>query len=74
MSSFNDVVMDIIMFPVNLRSTSGLSILLHDVISLTDATSYDKSANCMGDIFKISQILNFRNSFFLNLHDANKNE
>ena len=33
--------MDIITFPENLSSTSGLSILLHGVISLRDATSYD---------------------------------
>ena len=29
------------MFPVNLYTTSGLSILLHGVNSLPDATSYD---------------------------------
>ena len=29
-------------FPVSLLTTSGLSILLHGVISLPDATSYDK--------------------------------
>ena len=29
-------------FPVNQQTTSGLSILLHGVISLPDATSYDK--------------------------------
>ena len=34
--------MEVIMFPENLQTTSGLSILLHDVISLPDATSYDK--------------------------------
>ena len=34
--------MDVITFPVNLLTTSGLSILLHGVISLSDATSYDK--------------------------------
>ena len=33
--------MDIIMFPINLQSTSGLSILLHGVILLPDVTSYD---------------------------------
>ena len=31
------------MFPENLQTTSGLSILLHGVISLPDATSYDKT-------------------------------
>ena len=31
-----------IMLPVNLSTTSGLSILLHGIISLTDATSCDK--------------------------------
>ena len=34
--------MDIITFPDNLSTTSGLSILLHDFISLPDVTSYDK--------------------------------
>ena len=34
--------MDVITFPVILLTTSGLSILLHGVISLTDATSCDK--------------------------------
>ena len=34
--------MDIIKFPENLYTTSGLSILLHGVISLPEATSYDK--------------------------------
>ena len=37
------VVMNVITFPVNLNTTSGLSILLHGVISLQDATSYDKN-------------------------------
>ena len=35
--------MDVITFPENLLSTSGLSILLHGVISLPDATSYDNA-------------------------------
>ena len=35
--------MDVIKFPVNLQTTSDLSILLHGVISLLDATSYDKA-------------------------------
>ena len=30
------------MFRENLQTTSGLSILLHGIISLPDATSYDK--------------------------------
>ena len=34
--------MDVMTFPVNLETTSDLSILLHGVISLPDATSYDK--------------------------------
>ena len=33
--------MDVITFPVNRKNTSGLQILLHGVISLPDATSYD---------------------------------
>ena len=34
--------MDVIIFPENRKTTSGLQILLHGVISLPDATSYDK--------------------------------
>ena len=34
--------MDVITFPENRLTTSGLQILLHCVISLPDATSYDK--------------------------------
>ena len=33
--------MDVITFPENLQTTNGLSILLHGVISLPDAMSYD---------------------------------
>ena len=32
--------MDVITFPINLKTTGGLSILLHGVISLPDTTSY----------------------------------
>ena len=39
----HNVVMDLITFHKNLQTTSGLSILLHGFISLTDATSYDKA-------------------------------
>ena len=46
LKSYNFVIMypkfmDILTFPGNLKTTSGLSILLHGVISLPDATSYD---------------------------------
>ena len=34
--------MDVITFPENRLTTSGLQILLHGVISLPDATPYDK--------------------------------
>ena len=34
--------MDVITFPENLLTTSGLSILIHSVISLPEATSCDK--------------------------------
>ena len=37
-----NVVMDVINFSENLYTTSGLSLLLHDVISLPDETSCDK--------------------------------
>ena len=36
------IIMDVITFPENLKTTSGLSVLLHSVISLPDATSCDK--------------------------------
>ena len=36
-------VMDVITFSENLLTTSGLSILMHDDISLPDATSCDKA-------------------------------
>ena len=34
--------MDVVTFPDNLLTTSGLSILFHDIISLPDASSYYK--------------------------------
>ena len=34
-------IMDVKTFPVNLETISGLSILMHDVISLPEATSYN---------------------------------
>ena len=40
--------MDIITFPENLKTTSVLSILLHGVISLPGATSYDKTLYVKG--------------------------
>ena len=50
--------MDVITFPVNLLTTSGLSILLHGVISLPDATSYDKKLYTFGQLnYFISDIL-----------------
>ena len=39
----HNVVMDVIMFPENLLTTSGLLILLHGIISLPDATLCDKN-------------------------------
>ena len=42
-----NVVMDVITFPENLKTTSSLSILLHGVISLPDAMSYDKYISCL---------------------------
>ena len=35
--------MDVITVPENLQTTSGLSILLHGVISLPDVILYDKT-------------------------------
>ena len=40
---FCHYVRNVITFPENLSTTSGLSILLHGVISLPDVTSYDKN-------------------------------
>ena len=51
--------MDVITFPVNLKTTSGLSILLHGVILLPDATSYDKISYI---IYKISNIFKSEDS------------
>ena len=36
------VDMNVITFPINQQTTSGLSILLHGVITLLDATSCEK--------------------------------
>ena len=47
-----NVIMDVITFPDNLQITSGLSILEHCLISLPDATSYDKK-NCIDKCFFI---------------------
>ena len=44
--------MDVITFPENLSSTSGLPILLHGVISLPDATSND-----MINVLLVSRVL-----------------
>ena len=38
---YTNVFINVISFPQNLKTTSGLSILLHGVILLPDATSYD---------------------------------
>ena len=37
-----NVIMDVITFPVNLETTSGLTILLHGVISISEVSSWDK--------------------------------
>ena len=42
------VVMDVITFLENLKTTSGLLILLHGVIPLSGATSYDKTIYIQG--------------------------
>ena len=39
------ILRNVITFPVNLLTTSGLSILMHGVISLSDATSCDKPSS-----------------------------
>ena len=41
--TYNFVIMyATLLWPVNLKTTGGLSILLHGVISLPDVTSFDK--------------------------------
>ena len=47
--------MDAITFPENLLTTSGLSILMHGVISLPDPMSYDKCI-CYGYTKEPSQL------------------
>ena len=41
-------VMEVLTFPKNLLTTSGLSILSHGVISFPDATSYDNTPYMTG--------------------------
>ena len=41
----SNIVMDFITFPENLKTTSGFSILLHEVISLRGGSSCDKKNN-----------------------------
>ena len=48
--------MDIITFPINLLTTGGLSILLHGVISLLDALSYDKMPFDLTEKIKLNPI------------------
>ena len=38
-----NIVMDVITFPKNLQTTSGLSILMHGIISLPDSMSCDNN-------------------------------
>ena len=57
--------MDVITFPVNLKTTSGLSILLHSVISLPDATSYDKYVFLVHkNVFKFTNIFSSPQVYF----------
>ena len=47
-------------FPENLSTTCGLSILLHGVVSLTDATSYDKYEIChlmIGKMYRLNRVI-----------------
>ena len=50
--------MDVITFPENLLSTSGLSILLHGVISLPDATSCNNMIQKKGATWIIRKWIN----------------
>ena len=51
--------MDVITFPENLLNASGLSILLHGLISLPDTTSYDNKYIFGDDLIKISYFCTF---------------
>ena len=50
MLSFCHYVCNVVMDVISMLTTSGLSILIHDVVSLPDATSSDK--NSLGQIKK----------------------
>ena len=55
--------MDVIKFLVNLLTISGLSILLHGVISLSDATSYNDNVDFIYLPFgTMNHIMNFETS------------
>ena len=62
-----NVIMDVITFPENLLTTSGLSILMHGVISLPDAMSCDKrikvTRSVIMNIFQKKKIFFFLNHF-----------
>ena len=45
--------MDVITFPENRKTTSVLSILLQDVISLPEAKSFDKNGNFLWSLFQV---------------------
>ena len=70
--------MDVITFPENLLTTSGLSILLHGVISLPGATSCDndyfiltfqsKLANMSNDFKQVLEVrTEVSNDFFIDV-------
>ena len=44
--------MDVITFPKNLKTSSGLSIEMHGVISFIDETSYDNNWSLDRHVFK----------------------
>ena len=54
----HNVVMDVITFLENRLTTSGLQILLHGVILIRDATSYDKS-DSFAPGFLVSAVISF---------------
>ena len=49
--------MDVITFPENRLTTSGLQIFLHGVISLPDATSYDKMQYSTMHMFEVCVVV-----------------
>ena len=67
----HNVVLDVITFPIDLSTTSVLLVLLHVVITIPDAMSYDKKIKLSQSCFQVSvlyplcpTLLQFSHLFF----------